>query len=84
MSHGNGQSRYGAMFRIPEALGRTTIIVCDPKAIQHFYSKETYGYIHDPLGKALIADIVRLSLGHCQIKARKLKCMIGRKGRTFG
>ena len=60
--------RYGAVFRIPEVLGRTTIILCDPKAIQHFYSKETYGYVHDALGKALAVDIVRLSLGHCQIE----------------
>ncbi|KIM79200.1 hypothetical protein PILCRDRAFT_10611 [Piloderma croceum F 1598] len=50
--------RYEAMFRIPEVLGRTTIILCDPKAIQHFYSKETYVYVHDALGKALTADIL--------------------------
>jgi hypothetical protein len=33
---------YGDVFRVPIALGRTRVHLCDPKAIQHFYSKETY------------------------------------------
>src|ERR1700723_2507302 len=31
--------QYGDVFCIPTTLGGTTMIACDPKAIQHLYSK---------------------------------------------
>jgi hypothetical protein len=57
---------YSAVFCIPEVLGCTTIILCNPKIIQHFYLKETYGYVYNALGKALTTNIV------CQAFTRTL------------
>lgn len=32
---------YGSVFRMPVAMGGNQLVLCDPKAISHFYSKET-------------------------------------------
>ena len=50
--------QYGVVFSTPIALGKTRVILCDPKAIQHLYSKETYGYIQSPMTKIFINNMV--------------------------
>ncbi|KIM86964.1 hypothetical protein PILCRDRAFT_815408 [Piloderma croceum F 1598] len=60
--------QYGAVFRIPIAIylsitsrlaiGQTKIIICDPKAIQHIYSKSTYGYVNSQLRKNELNSIM--------------------------
>jgi hypothetical protein len=52
--------QYGAVFRTPIGLGGTQVILCDPKAMQHFYSKETYAYVHNATHKILLHNLVRL------------------------
>jgi hypothetical protein len=50
--------QYGVVYRTATALGGTKIILCDPKAIQHFYSKETYGYFRKPAVRIQINNMV--------------------------
>ena len=52
---------YGPVYRIPAAFGYEKIVLCDPKAIQHFYSRVTTGYLHTKMMKTAIANLVRLS-----------------------
>ncbi|KAH9928825.1 cytochrome P450 [Fomitopsis serialis] len=50
--------KYGAVFRIPATLGLSRIALCDPKAVLHFYSRETYGYAHSTMAKRAIENLV--------------------------
>ena len=52
--------KYGPVFRIPAALGLSRIVLCDPKAVLHFYSRETYGYVQSTMTKRAIENMVRL------------------------
>ncbi|KAI9456888.1 cytochrome P450 [Boletus coccyginus] len=42
---------YGPVFTVPSTLGSNRVVLCDPRAIAHFYSKETWTYIQTPLSK---------------------------------
>ncbi|KAK1219444.1 hypothetical protein PQX77_017816 [Marasmius sp. AFHP31] len=48
---------YGSVYKIPTILGREKIMILDPKAISHFYSKETIVYVGTPLSKRFISRI---------------------------
>jgi hypothetical protein len=50
--------QYGLVYRTHTALGGTKIVLCDPKAIQHFYSKETYGYLRNTTARIQINNMV--------------------------
>ncbi|KZT67557.1 cytochrome P450 [Daedalea quercina L-15889] len=50
--------QYGSVFRIPAAFGTSKIVVCDPKAIQHFYSREAVGYVHTTMFRTGIESLV--------------------------
>lgn len=39
----------GSVFGTPCGLGRSCVVLCDPKAIQHFYARETRAYVHTSL-----------------------------------
>jgi len=49
--------KYGAVYQLPSVLGTARIILCDSKALAHFYAKETTTYIKTPLGKFLINTV---------------------------
>lgn len=51
-------STYGPVFEVPAALLTKRVVICDPKAIAHFYSRETYGYVHTRLSRSFIAKFV--------------------------
>ncbi|KAJ8591195.1 hypothetical protein M405DRAFT_123438, partial [Rhizopogon salebrosus TDB-379] len=34
----------GVVYKIPGVLGQTRIVLCDPKAIAHFYARESWIY----------------------------------------
>ncbi|KIM68463.1 hypothetical protein SCLCIDRAFT_1209273 [Scleroderma citrinum Foug A] len=36
---------YGLVYEIPTTLGGNKIVLCDPKAIAHYYAKETWTYV---------------------------------------
>jgi len=50
---------YGSVFTVPSTLRSQRIVLCDPKAIAHFYSKETWTYIQTPLSKKTSENFVR-------------------------
>ncbi|KAF8125506.1 cytochrome P450 [Boletus edulis] len=46
---------YGPVYAIPSTLGTQRIMLCDPKAIAHFHSKESRTYIQTPFNKESFA-----------------------------
>lgn len=38
-------NEYGPVFHVPSVAGAQSLVVCDPKAIAHFYTTETYTYV---------------------------------------
>ncbi|KAF8075757.1 cytochrome P450 [Lyophyllum atratum] len=48
---------YGSAFLVPLALGSSRIVLMDPKAVTHFYSKETFGYVQTPLARIFIENL---------------------------
>ncbi|KAG6375286.1 cytochrome P450 [Boletus reticuloceps] len=49
---------YGPVYAVPSTLGSKRIVLCDPKAIAHFYAKETWSYIQTPLTKKSTAIFI--------------------------
>ena len=45
---------YGVAFEVPAALGRKTIMLLDPKALQHYYVRETWTYTALPSARAAL------------------------------
>ncbi|KAI5117593.1 hypothetical protein M0805_004044 [Coniferiporia weirii] len=50
--------KYGPVFQIPGPLGSRRTVLTDPKAIAHFYSKETFGYVNSTFTKQAITNLV--------------------------
>ncbi|KIK89943.1 hypothetical protein PAXRUDRAFT_685575 [Paxillus rubicundulus Ve08.2h10] len=44
---------YGVVYQVPSTLGQSKIVLADPRAIAHFYARETWTYVLTPLSKAL-------------------------------
>ena len=49
---------YGPVYTVPSTLGSKRIVLCDPKAVTHFYAKETWTYIQIQFTKDLFAIMV--------------------------
>ena len=49
---------YGTVFRLPTIFRSSRTVICDPKAIAHFYSKETFGYVQTGISRILIERLV--------------------------
>ncbi|KAG1882703.1 cytochrome P450 [Suillus subluteus] len=47
-------TEYGVAYMIPGVLGQTRIVLSDPKAIAHFYARETWTYVLTPLALVLM------------------------------
>ncbi|KAG2101117.1 cytochrome P450 [Suillus discolor] len=47
-------TEYGVVYMIPSVLGQTNVVLCDPKAIAHFYARETWTYVKTPLTLAFL------------------------------
>lgn len=61
-------SQYGPAFRIPGGFGSSQIMICDPRANAHFYSKETFCYVQTKTSRIFIENLVgRCSSGERQI-----------------
>ncbi|KAF7324444.1 Cytochrome P450 [Mycena venus] len=50
-------ARYGPVFEIPTAFRGRKVILCDPKAVNHFYSMERTIYIKGKLVRAVVANL---------------------------
>ncbi|KAG2057652.1 cytochrome P450 [Suillus hirtellus] len=49
---------YGVVYMIPSVLGQTRIVLSDPRAIAHFYARESWTYVQTPLSLTLIENLV--------------------------
>ncbi|KAG1780536.1 cytochrome P450 [Suillus placidus] len=47
-------TEYGVAYMIPAVFGRTRVVLCDPRAIAHFYARETWTYVQTPLSLILL------------------------------
>ncbi|KAK0490225.1 cytochrome P450 [Armillaria novae-zelandiae] len=45
---------YGSVYTISEFLGQQKLVLCDPKAVAHFYSREAVVYVKTPLIRRII------------------------------
>ena len=51
---------YGVAFEVPAALGRKTIMLFDPKALQYYYVRETWTYTALPSARAAMQRTVNV------------------------
>jgi hypothetical protein len=49
---------YGVVYKIPAVLGQNRIVLFDPRAIAHFYARETWTYVLTPLSLIFIEGLV--------------------------
>ncbi|RDB20227.1 hypothetical protein Hypma_012646 [Hypsizygus marmoreus] len=42
------ERQHGSVFQLPTLFGMKVVILCDPKAVAHFFSKDTYTYRQTP------------------------------------
>ena len=54
----NWEETYGPVYQIPTTLGSTVIVLQDPGAITHMYSKDTLIYHQSRLDKAIFGGLV--------------------------
>ncbi|KAG1864029.1 cytochrome P450 [Suillus tomentosus] len=70
-------TEYGVVYMIPSVLGQTTVVLCDPRAIAHFYAGETRTYVHTPLSLALLESSIGKALiwSHGETHRRQWKAL---------
>jgi hypothetical protein len=49
---------YGSIFQMPFALGTRRVILCDPRAIAHFFAHETWKYLQPEPARIAIGRLV--------------------------
>ena len=63
---------YGGVYEVPLALGERRIVLCDPKAVAHFYGGEPWTYILTHFGKTATENVVsgylRRELDYCGLR----------------
>ncbi|KAG6843773.1 hypothetical protein H0H87_000579, partial [Tephrocybe sp. NHM501043] len=42
------EKKYGPAFAVPGTMGSKTVVICDPKAVSHVFSKDTFTYRQPP------------------------------------
>ncbi|KAL1660853.1 cytochrome P450 [Schizophyllum commune] len=53
----NWQREYGLVYATPAPLGETRIALFDPKALAHFYARETWTYVNPRISKMIIENM---------------------------
>ncbi|KAG1742265.1 cytochrome P450 [Suillus paluster] len=68
---------YGVVYMIPSVLGQTKIVLCDPKAIAHFYARETWTYVQTPLASVFLEGFIGRGLlwAHGESHRRQRKAL---------
>ncbi|KAG1727803.1 hypothetical protein EDB19DRAFT_1642776, partial [Suillus lakei] len=69
-------TEYGGAYMIPSVLGQTRIMLCDSKAIAHFYARETWTYVQTPLSLALIESAIGRGLLWSQGENHRRCCSV--------
>ena len=57
--YGTWAREYGNAFKIPSVLWTERIVICDPKALTHFYSKDSMGYVSTAFTRRALEKLVR-------------------------
>jgi hypothetical protein len=50
-------AQHGPVIQIPWTLSRTRIVLTDPKAVAHFYARETFTYVQPSLSTNFLSSI---------------------------
>ena len=53
---------YGSVYQIPAPFGSRIVVLCDPKAVAHFYSLETTVYGRHPVRREIMGKTVSISI----------------------
>jgi cytochrome P450 len=64
-------AEYGVAYMIPSVLGQTRIVLCDPRAIAHFYARETWTYVQTPVSLAVVETSIGRGLLWSQGEAHR-------------
>ncbi|KAG6839924.1 hypothetical protein C0991_010334 [Blastosporella zonata] len=54
----NFATQFGSIFQIPGLLGSVDVVVCDPRAVAHILSKDTYSYQQTPATRFIMQRFV--------------------------
>ncbi|KAG1855862.1 cytochrome P450 [Suillus tomentosus] len=70
-------TEYGVVYMIPSVLGQTNVVLCDPKAIAHFYARETWTYVKTPTTLAFLESSIGKGLlwSHGETHRRQRKAL---------
>jgi hypothetical protein len=52
-------AEYGPVFQIPWVMGRNQVVLCDPKAVAHFYARDSTVYGGSKSNRKLVEILVR-------------------------
>ncbi|KAF8318879.1 cytochrome P450 [Amanita rubescens] len=66
------ESEYGPVFQVPVELGRRRVMLCDPKAIEHFFSKDTFTYFRTPSFRVFLEEFVSMYAFVCWVHSKSL------------
>ncbi|KAG2095662.1 cytochrome P450, partial [Suillus discolor] len=68
---------YGVVYMIPSMLRQSRVVLCDPRAIAHFYARETRTYVQTPLSLALLESSIGKGLlwSHGETHRRQRKAL---------
>lgn len=58
----NWMNKYGSVFSLPAAMGKNRIVIADTKALNHFFSKETFVYVKTASAQILIENVVSIKM----------------------
>jgi len=56
--YANWEKKYGAVYEIPTGVGSRILVLADPKAIGHFFAKDTFTYYKPQWIRILIRNVV--------------------------
>ncbi|EIW75879.1 cytochrome P450 [Coniophora puteana RWD-64-598 SS2] len=65
------EQAYGSVYQIPSTLGTHRVVLCDPRAISHFYAKDTTTYVRTPGALFMIEELAGRNLLWAQGDAHK-------------
>ncbi|KAG1815929.1 cytochrome P450 [Suillus subaureus] len=51
-------TKYGLAYMIPSVFGKTVVVLCDPRAVAHFYARETWTYVQTPISLAILEPLI--------------------------
>jgi hypothetical protein len=56
--HEEWEKQYGPAFQFPSTMGSMDLVLCDPKAIAHFFANDTLTYQVPPAGRLFFDTFV--------------------------